>query len=80
MKILRLTAAAAMMFAVSHAHASAPNANGGPVRPSAVKTTVAQKRVVLPRPVPRPELAAPVQAPGVPQQESSTARRDDHTL
>jgi hypothetical protein len=79
MKILRLTVAAAMMLAVSYAHASTPNADSVPVRPTAVKKTVAQKRVVLPRPVPRPELAAPVQAPGVPQ-ESSTARKDDQTL
>jgi hypothetical protein len=75
LKILRATATAAMMLAVSYAHASAQNADGAPVRPSAVNTTVARNRVVLPRPVPRPELAAPVQAPGVPQ-ESSTARKD----
>jgi hypothetical protein len=79
MKLLRVTAAAAMMLAASHAHASPPNADRAPLRPNAAKTTVVQKRVALPRPVPRPELAAPVQAPGVPQ-ESSTARKDDQTL
>jgi hypothetical protein len=79
MKILRLTAAAVILLAVSYAHASAPNADSAPVRPTAVKKTVAQKRVVLPRPIPRPELAVPMQAPGAPQ-ESSTARKDDQTL
>jgi hypothetical protein len=47
MKILRLTAAAVILLAVSYAHASAPNADSAPVRPTAVKKTVAQKRVVF---------------------------------